>query len=73
MAGSENQTKYEFAYFMGQSKPSSSIMAISDEEARQKIGTFLAECNGRLAGPIKATRTDTWELTLDSPSPAKVA
>jgi hypothetical protein len=66
------QATYYFEYLMGQSKPSKSIAAKNDEEARQKISAFLAESNGTLVGPIKASRTDTWELHLD-PSPAKAA
>ena len=66
------QATYYFGYLMGQSKPSSSVMAHDDEEARQKISEFLAETNGKLIGPIKATRTETWEINL-APLSAKAA
>jgi hypothetical protein len=68
----EPLTTYSFEYLMGQSKPGKTIGAHDDEEAKKLISKYLAEKNGMLVGPIKATRTETWELHLDSPT-AKAA
>lgn len=62
-------TNYRFEFFQGQSKPSNSVTAESDEEAVEKIREFLGvtpdQERGKrclVPGSIKATKTETWDV-----------